>query len=57
MNLPIKTTVAQVNYLLQHYGTDTSLGNTLMAALKHLQLKIRVGDCLLSYDFENTDAW
>ena len=27
-SLPVETTVAQINYLLQHYGTETSLGTT-----------------------------
>ena len=53
---------AQVNCLLQHYGTDSTLGHTMMAALEHLQLKIGVEGCPLGYSFQKygclaTDTW
>ena len=50
--LPVETTVAQINCLLQHYGTTTALGTTLTAAIEHLQVDIRVTECPLSYDYE-----
>ena len=40
LNLPMETTAAQINSLLQHYGTDTALGHTMTAAMEHLQLEI-----------------
>jgi hypothetical protein len=49
-SLPVETTVAQINCLLQHYGTDTALGTTLAAVIKHLHVEIRVIGCTLLYD-------
>ena len=62
LNLPIETTAAQVNCLLQHYGTDSALGHTMMAALEHMQLEIRVEGCPLGYSFKKygclaTNTW
>ena len=37
-SLPVKKTVAQINCLLQYYGTTTALGTTLPAAIEHMQL-------------------
>ena len=50
-SLPVETTVAQINCLLQHYGTTTALGTTLAAAIEHLQVEIGVTGCPLSYDY------
>jgi len=36
-NLPVETTIAQINSLLQRYGTKTALGTTLTAAIEHLR--------------------
>ena len=36
LNLPMETTAAQVNCLLQHYSTDSALGHTMTAAMVHL---------------------
>ena len=60
--LPTETTVAQINCLLQHYGTDTALGDTLTAALEHLQVETGVEGCPLEYSYERcgglaTDTW
>ena len=52
LNLPIETTTAQVNCLLQHHGTDSALGHTMMAALEHMQLEIGVEGCPLGYSFQ-----
>ena len=52
LNLPMETTAAQVNCLLQHYGTDSALGHTMTAAMKHLQLEIGVEGCPLGYSFQ-----
>ena len=62
LNLPIETTAAQVNYLLQHYGTDIALGHTMMVALEHMQLRIGVESCPLGYSFQKygclaTNTW
>ena len=62
LNLPIETTAAQVNCLLQHYGTDSALGHTMMAALEHMQLEIGVEGCPLGYSFQKygclvTNTW
>ena len=47
---------------MQHYGMDTSLGDTLTVALEHLQLEIGVAGCPLGYDFKKygclaSNAW
>lgn len=60
--MPMETTVAQINCLLQHYGTDTSLGDTLTTALQHLQIDTGVLGCPLEYDFKTysclaTNTW
>ena len=52
LNLPIETTTAQINYLLQHYGSGNALGHTMMAALEHMQLGIGVEGCPLGYSFQ-----
>ena len=62
INLPTETTAAQVNCQLQHYGRDTALGDTLTAALEHLQLEIGVEGCPLNYSFDKygrlaTNTW
>ena len=63
LNLPMmETTAAQVNCLLQHYGTDSELGHTMTAAMEHLQLEIGVEGCPLSYNFQKygclaTNIW
>ena len=41
-SLPMETMVAQINCLLQHYGTTTALGTTLTVAIQHLQAEIGV---------------
>ena len=51
-SLTMETTVAQINCLLQHYGTTTLLGTSLTAAIEHLQVEIRVTGCPLSYDYK-----
>ena len=56
LNLPMETTVAQVNCLLQHYGRDSALGDTMTAAMEHLQLEIGVEGCPLGYSFQNYDC-
>ena len=50
-SLLVETTVAQINCLLQHYGTTTALETILTAAIKHLQVEILVTGCPLSYDY------
>ena len=56
LNLPIETTAALVNCLLQHYGPDSALGHTMMAALEHMQLKKGVEGCPLGYSFQKYDC-
>ena len=48
----IETTAAQVNCLPQYYGTDSTLGHTMMAALQHLQLEIGAEGYPLGYSFQ-----
>ena len=60
--LLVETMVAQINCLLQHYGTDTALGNALTAATKHLQTEIGMAGCPLLYDYNRygmlvTNTW
>ena len=50
--LPVETTLAQINCLLQHYDTTTALGTTLSAAITHLQVEIGVTGYPLSYDYK-----
>ena len=62
LNLHMEITAAQVNCLLQHYGTDSTLGHTMIAALEHLQLEIGVEGCPLCYSFQKygclaTNTW
>ena len=61
-SLPVETTVAQINCLLQHYGTTIALGTTLSAAIEHLQVEIGVTGCPLLYDYKKysylaTNTW
>ena len=61
-SLPVETKVAQINCLLQHYGTTTALGTTLSAAIEHLQVEIGVTGCPLTYDYKKysclaTNTW
>ena len=61
-SLPVETTVAQINCLLQHYDTTTALGTTLTAAIEYLQVEIGVTGCPLLYDYNKysclaTDMW
>ena len=51
-SLPVETTVAQINCLLQHYDTTTVLGTTLTTAIEHLQVEIGVTGCPLSYNYK-----
>lgn len=53
-SLTTEATGATINSFLQHYGTTSYLGQTLSAALEHLQLELGVQRCPLSYDF---DTW
>ena len=55
LNLSMETAAAQINCLLQHYGTNTALGGTMMAAAEHLQLEIEVERCPLNYSFKKYD--
>ena len=60
--MSIETTAAYVNCLLQHYGTNMALMDTLTAALEHLQLEIGVKGCPLNYSFDKygrlaTNTW
>ena len=62
LNLPMETTAAQINCLLQDYGTNTALGDTMAATMEHLQLEIGVEGCPLDYSFEKygslaTNTW
>ena len=57
LNLPIETTAALVNCLLQHYGPDSALGHTMMAALEHMQLEIGVKVTRLATASRSTAAW
>ena len=41
-SLLVEPTVAQINCLLQHYGTTAALGTTQTAAIEYLQVNIRV---------------
>ena len=50
-NIATKITAATINYFLQHYNTSTSIGLTLQACLKNLQLELGVPDNPLRYDF------
>ena len=52
LNLPMETAAAQVNCLLQHCGTDSALGDTMTAAMEHLQLEMGVEGCPLCYSFK-----
>ena len=47
---------------MQHYDTTTALGTTLAAAIEHLQVKIGVTGCPLSYNYKKysclaTNTW
>ena len=61
--LPVETTLAQINCLLQHYDTTTTaLGTPLLAAIEHLQVEIGVTGCPLLYDYKKysclaTNTW
>ena len=62
LNLLMETMVAQINCLLQHYGTNIALGDTMTAAMEHLQLKIGMERCPLDYRFKKygslaTNTW
>ena len=62
LNLPMEATSAQVNCLLQHYGTDSLLGHTMTAVMEHLQLEIGVEGYPLGYSFQKyrclaTNTW
>ena len=48
--VPVETTVAQINCLLQHYGITTALGTTRVAAIEHVQVEIGVTGCPLLYE-------
>ena len=50
--VPVETTVAQINYLLQHYGRTTAPRTTLSAAIEHLQVEIGLTRCPLPYDYK-----
>ena len=61
-DLTTETTAATLNSFLQHYGSNTNIGITLLAALEYLQLEIGVDDCPFHYDFDTwghlaTDSW
>ena len=53
-SLPIKTTAALINSLLQHYGTKTNLGLYLTASIDNLQLELGVSRCLFEYDYNTS---
>ena len=61
-SLTTETTGATLNSFLQHYRTDSYLGETLKVSLEHLQLEPGVSGCPLSYDYDiwgelATDSW
>jgi hypothetical protein len=61
-DLTTEVTAATLNSFLQHYGSNTNIGITLLVALEYLQLEIGVDDCAFHYDFDTwghlaTDSW
>ena len=61
-HLPVEATIAQINSLLQHYGTTGALGTTLTAAIEHLQVEVGCTGCPLNLDYQKfghlaTDTW
>ena len=51
-SLTVEATIAQINSLLQHYGTTSALGTTLTAAIEHLQVKVGCTGCPLNLDYQ-----
>ena len=61
-SLTVEATTASLNLFLQHYGTDTSLGQYLTFSIENLQLELGVAGCPFSYDYGiwnglATDSW
>ena len=50
--LPVEATIAQINSLLQHYGTTSALGTTLTAVIEHLQVEVEYTGCSLNLNYQ-----
>ena len=49
--LTTETAAANLNTLLQHYGTSNQMGVTIQASLEHLHVELGVLDCPFLYDY------
>ena len=61
-DLTTETTIATLNSFLQHYGTSSSFGITLLASMEHLQMELGVQECPFNYEYDTwqhlaTDSW